>query len=193
MNSEWKIRFLLPVWLILISHQAKSQQQYLLFHHLSTPDGLSSPIVNDIIQDHEGFIWIATNEGLNRYDGKNFEIFRPQKSDEHSLIHSSVRSVCVDTSDQIWAGTSKGISRFNKKTKSFSRFLLAGEKTGDEFANRVAEIYCDHHGTVWAATQSGLFRYENATNGFKRFLPAPPSTSGTENSFQAASLISKAP
>lgn len=189
MNSEWMIRSMLAVWLMLFSAPVISQQQYLLFRHLSTSDGLSSPIVSDITQDHEGFIWIATNEGLNRYDGKSFEVFRPQKSDEHSLIRSTVYTVCIDSSDHVWAGTSRGISRFNKQTKSFTRFLLAGEKAGDELVNRITQLYCDHHGTMWAATQSGLFRYEYATNGFKRFLPAPQSPSGHENSIQGKSLI----
>src|SRR5438046_643202 len=94
---------------------AFSQQQFILFSHLSTADGLSSPVVTDILQDRNGFLWIATNDGLNRYDARSFEAFRHQ-ADEHSLIHASVLSICEDTTGRIWAGTSHGMSRFDPQT-----------------------------------------------------------------------------
>src|SRR6185295_10255253 len=125
-----------PVTLFLFSNIiAFSQQHFILFSHLSTADGLSSPVVTDILQDRSGFLWIATNNGLNRYDGRSFETFRHQ-ADEHSLIHASVLSICEDTAGRIWAGTSHGMSRFDGDTKTFQRFLLKPIVDNEELTNR---------------------------------------------------------
>lgn len=156
---------------------AFSQQQFILFSHLSTADGLSSPVVTDILQDRSGFLWIATNNGLNRYDGRSFETFRHQ-ADEHSLIHASVLSICEDTAGRIWAGTSHGMSRFDGGTKTFQRFLLKPIVDNEELTNVVGKVYCDLNGTIWAGTAMGLFRFDATSNQFKGFLPVLHSSPG---------------
>lgn len=79
--------------------------QYLRFGRFTAKDGLSSNQVFDITQDKHGFMWFATTDGLNRYDGVGVKVYRYNPNDPHSLSQSIVRSLGVDQSGNVWVGT----------------------------------------------------------------------------------------
>ena len=81
-----------------------SSQAALKFKHLRSADGLSQNNVFSIAQDHDGFIWIATEDGLNRYDGKNFVHYRKNLADPNSIAHNFIRKVFVDNDGVLWGG-----------------------------------------------------------------------------------------
>ena len=98
------------------------------FEIISTAQGLSQGLINDMIQDKEGFIWIATKGGLNRYDGYSFKIFTADPADTATISSNTVTSLLEDKIGRIWIGTADGgINVYNKKT---GRFLRIGQKTG---------------------------------------------------------------
>jgi signal transduction histidine kinase/ligand-binding sensor domain-containing protein len=99
-----------------------SQQPALHFYHLTTADGLSDNSVNDICQDHEGFLWFATRNGLNRYDGKDFVAFRHSFYDTTSINNNLILHVIADTADNIWFITSFSVSCLNRQTGKFSNY-----------------------------------------------------------------------
>ncbi len=90
---------------------------------INTSDGLSNSIVYDIHKDVEGYIWMATDNGLNRYDGYSFKVFYHSETDPHSISSNTVRAIEEDSDGNIWIGTFNGLNRFNKKTEQFERFL----------------------------------------------------------------------
>jgi len=89
----------------------------LRFENLTTDNGLSNSNVLDVIQDSEGYIWIATEDGLNRYDGKEFKIFRYNTEDLNSISANPVFSLLLDDENTLWVGTNPGgLNKYDPKT-----------------------------------------------------------------------------
>lgn len=93
---------------------------------LDNTKGLSNSSVNTIFQDSENLIWIGTWDGLNRYDGNNFKIFRPEPNNENSISNHVILKIAEDNTGNIWVLTMHGINRYDKKTNSFRRFYFSG-------------------------------------------------------------------
>jgi len=110
---------------ICFVNQSFAQSGGDLFYHLTIANGLSSNRVNDIIQDREGFYWIATEDGLNRFDGSTCKIFRNIKNDSTSLSHNNCTYLMEDDNGDIWVGTLVGLSRFKKKEGKFEQFFFS--------------------------------------------------------------------
>lgn len=94
---------------------------------LDNTKGLSNSSVNAIFQDSENLLWIGTWDGLNRYDGNNFKIFRSEPDNENSLSNQVALKIAEDNEGQIWILTIHGINRYHKKTDEFQRFYFSRE------------------------------------------------------------------
>ncbi|MFV8324820.1 hybrid sensor histidine kinase/response regulator transcription factor [Flavobacterium sp. ZS1P14] len=92
---------------------------------LDNTKGLSNSSVNAIFQDSENLLWIGTWDGLNRYDGNNFKIFRPELDNENSLSNQVILKIDEDNSGRIWILTIHGINRYDKKTDAFQRYYFS--------------------------------------------------------------------
>ncbi len=126
------------------------QQPGSVFDHITTANGLSSNGVTDVIQDGDGFYWIATNNGLNRFDGTNFKIFHNDPADSTSLIHNHCNALMEDNEGNIWIATMKGISCFVKKQNRFQNYTFRDERIAPDDLNRVFELLKDDKGNIWA-------------------------------------------
>ena len=94
---------------------------------LDNTKGLSNSSVNAIFQDSENLLWIGTWDGLNRYDGNNFKIFRPELDNENSLSNQVILKIDEDNTGRIWILTMHGINRYDKKTDTFQRYYFSRE------------------------------------------------------------------
>tara|TARA_R110000868_G_scaffold85301_6_gene240085 strand:+ start:64726 stop:68943 length:4218 start_codon:yes stop_codon:yes gene_type:complete len=94
---------------------------------LDNTKGLSNSSVNSIFQDSENLLWIGTWDGLNRYDGNNFKIFRPELDNENSLSNQVILKIGEDNTGRIWILTIHGINRYDKKTDTFQRYFFSRE------------------------------------------------------------------
>ena len=130
-----------------------------IFKSFTVEDGLSSSDVNCVIQDRMGFIWIGTDNGLNRYDGSEFKIFRNKQNDNKSISDNSIWSLFEDRDGNIWIGTKGGtLNKYFPKTESFNQIRLSENKLAE---NSITAILEDKVGDIWVGTYSqGLFRYE---------------------------------
>jgi diguanylate cyclase (GGDEF)-like protein/PAS domain S-box-containing protein len=154
---------------LISENTSLSSQAALKFKHLLSADGLSQNNVFSITQDHDGFIWIATEDGLNRYDGKNFVHYRKNLADSSSVAHNTIRKVFVDNDGVLWVGTKKGLSKYNVQLDNFENFYHQEDNRNSLKNNMIWDIYQDKKGNIWVSTTSGIQKYDSINNHFIRF------------------------
>jgi signal transduction histidine kinase/ligand-binding sensor domain-containing protein/AraC-like DNA-binding protein len=138
----------------------------LYFKHLSVEDGLSGNIINKIIEDSYGFIWIATPNGLNRYDGYKITVFYNTPGDTGSLPNNEISSFAVDKEGNLWIGTKNGLCRFNYETEKFEKYLQQGPAE----LNYITSLYVDFNNRLWVGTEFGLFQFNKKANSFNKVV-----------------------
>ena len=113
------------------------------FNHLTTDHGLSQGLVHDIIQDHRGFMWFATNDGLNRYDGIEVRNYYNDPLDSLTPSNNTIMSLFEDSSQRLWVGAG-GLNLYNRSKDHFVRFLLPSHFPGNSGENIILDIEEDH-------------------------------------------------
>lgn len=122
------------------------------FRSISVNNGLSQSTVYSITQDTLGFIWMATQDGLNRYDGYSFTVYHPISGDPTSLQSNYIKSVFLDSQGQVWIGGDRGISRFDHLTNRFINFKLPRKFVGEWFVSSITE---GNDNNIWISTNAG--------------------------------------
>lgn len=116
------VKLFISVFLLIFCRGAFSTSRQNFPELISVNEGLSQSFVNCIFQDSRGYLWIGTFDGLNRYDGRHFEIFRSSADDSRSLSDSYITSVTEDYEGNIWVGTRNGLNRFLTREGIFQRY-----------------------------------------------------------------------
>ncbi len=170
-----EIKYLLLLIFILLQTSVISQYVQPKFEHYSVSNGLSSNQISSIIQDSKGFLWVGTEDGLNRFDGYTFKIYRNKRGDNHSLSNNFIWSLFEDKDGIIWIGTDGGgLNKFDPVTEKFERFLNDKEIQNTISSNIVQNVFVDSKNNLWASTWGGgLNLYDRKTNSFKRFQHNP--------------------
>jgi signal transduction histidine kinase/ligand-binding sensor domain-containing protein len=147
------------------------------FRKLSNPQNLSHVRVDSIVQDTQGFMWFGTWNGLNRYDGYKFKLFKSQAGDPKSLSGVYVYSLFKDHSGNLWVGTDGFLDRFRPETESFTHYKLDKPATHG-LSSIVTHISEDSDGKLWLSTRNGLFRLDPNSGELKNYVhdPADPFT-----------------
>lgn len=136
------------------------------FTTLSVTDGLSQAAVNSIVQDREGYIWFATQEGLNRYNGYEIVVYQHDSTNPRSLSHDWVWTLFVDHAGHLWVGTDGGgLSRYESDTDDFTHFRHHPDDPSSLSNNRVRVIYEDRKGRLWIGTDGGGLNLFNPEQG----------------------------
>lgn len=131
--------------------------------YYSTDNGLSNSLINQIYQDRRGFIWIATEYGLNRFDGINFKIYKHIDGDSTSIRHNYVRTLFEDSSGNFYVGTISGLMKYNWATDSFEDIKIHRE--GKLIHPHIISIIEVHNGDIWFTTSGqGVFILSKDTN-----------------------------
>ncbi len=140
----------------------------LSFRHLNIDNGLSHDLVSSIYQDHEGYMWIGTQDGLNKYDGYKNRIYRNNPLDSTSIPSNTVNCIYEDNNRDLWIGLlNYGLVKYNRKFDRFERY--PSEKTGIH-SRQVLCMYEDPEGNFWIGTQNGLFNM-NRENDRAEMIP----------------------
>ncbi len=161
-------------WLCTASTTSIAQgAENLKFKHYSIEQGLSQSVAMCVLQDDKGFIWIGTQEGLNRFDGYSFKVFKHDPRDTSSLSADYVYSILQDKQKRIWIGTTGGLNLFNPETETFTRFVYNPKIASSLSNNEVRAVYQDRQGRLWVGTGFGLNLYDEKKKTFTHFLYNP--------------------
>lgn len=157
--------------LCLAAPRAADTRHKIKFDHLTIEHGLSQNTINDILQDRHGFMWIATDDGLNRYDGYTFTIFKNIFGDPTSISDNWVVCLFEDKDGTLWAGTnSGGLNKFDPITETFSSYKYDPANPQSIGSNYIETIAEDAHGNLWIGTRyEGLDKFDRKANTFTHF------------------------
>lgn len=140
-----------------------SQNRELIFEKISIEEGLSQVYVNSIIQDKKGFIWIATQDGLNKFDGYVFKVYKPDSKSDNSLRSNVIKTLFEDFEGNIWIGTAGGgLSCFDPVKERFTNYLNDPFNKSSLSNDDVYAIYQDKDSIMWIGTYGG---------GLNKFYP----------------------
>ncbi len=129
------------------------------FEGISIDDGLSQSTIFCLLQDSKGFLWIGTQDGLNKYDGYCFHVFKRDPDDTNSLSYNWVTAIYEDDSGMIWIGTNGGgLNRFDPKKERFFRYPVRQGDPGCIHNGSIRAIYQDSGGAIWVGTGGGLVK-----------------------------------
>ncbi|MCL7762585.1 ATP-binding protein [Polaribacter sp. Z014] len=127
------------------------------FDHLTTENGLSQSDVNCIYQDKDGFMWFGTHDGLNRYDGYNFTVYRPNPANPKSISSNLIWDIVGDEKHNLWIGTTGGgLNFFDKTTEKFTHFKHNEKDEKSISSNHITTLYKDKKNRLWVGTIAGI-------------------------------------
>lgn len=140
-----------------------SDDLYVHFDHITVEDGLSDNVVHSIHQDRDGYMWFGTNQGLNKYDGHRFEIYKSDSNNARSLSGNIIYDIeeDPDNPDILWLATNRGFDRFDKKHETAKHFYV------NRHAQRIKQITKGPSGLIWLITFNfKLYQFDPEKNRF---------------------------
>jgi Predicted periplasmic ligand-binding sensor domain len=151
-------RILLTVLLGVVISTSNAQRKVnaIQADFFTIDNGLSQSSVQCLYIDTKGFLWIGTQDGLNRYDGYNFKIYRNQPLNTNSIGSNVIYSISEDAAGQLWVGTQEGLSCYNPKTCNFTNYKHTDGGDYSLASPVVYYVYVDHQNTIWAKTLETL-------------------------------------
>ncbi|MCF8378758.1 MAG: hypothetical protein K9H49_04220 [Bacteroidales bacterium] len=169
------------VFLFIFAHSTAQDNQ--LFEHFNINDGLSNNSINSLLQTRDGFLWIATKDGLNRFDGQSFRTFKNVPADSSSLPENYVMSLLEDTQGSLWVGTWGGsLCKFDRFFENFISFDLDGAH--DDYIQCIFE---SSDSTIWYGTATGgLYKLSSKNLEITSYTPGAE----TEHSIPAINITS---
>jgi signal transduction histidine kinase/ligand-binding sensor domain-containing protein/CheY-like chemotaxis protein len=139
----------------------------LRFDSLSMKDGLSQATINSIVQDDLGFMWFATQDGLNRFDGHEFKTYYHQQDEPNSLSASYITELIKDSKGHLWIGTrGGGLNRFDPENGVFTHFKHDEGNSNSLSSNTILSFFLDDNDVLWIGTTNGLDRFDIRTQSF---------------------------
>jgi signal transduction histidine kinase/ligand-binding sensor domain-containing protein/CheY-like chemotaxis protein len=159
---------------LLVMPCLHAQKPAVKFKKLSTTEGLSVENATCILQDRKGFMWIGTRDGLNKYDGYEFTVYRSNPADSTSLNGNFIHDIKEDRQGNLWIATSEsGISRYDWKEDKFIHYLNDPANPASLSNNVALSILVDREDNIWVGTKSGLDRLDKNTNSFIHYRHHP--------------------
>ena len=177
-----KIFFIASVCFLLLN-SAYSQSQDIRFEHFTVSDGLPHNHIRCIMQDHLGFLWFTTQNGLVKYDGYTFKTYLPIPDDTNSIRTRNPIWVIEDHLGDLWIGTwSDGLIKFDRKTETFHNYLPDENNPNSLITDGVFILYEDSDGTLWLGTVGkGLEKFNRKTETFTHYRHDPDNDKSLSN------------
>lgn len=135
--------------------------------HFSINDGLSQNSTNFVFQDSRGYIWIGTQDGLNKYDGYSFTTYRHVPDDKNSISSNYVRQIIESSDSCLWIATQNGLNKYDFRTGKFDSFNHNPNDLNSLHSNDIKAMLLDNLGVLWLKTDQGLDMFDFSTKKFK--------------------------
>jgi signal transduction histidine kinase/ligand-binding sensor domain-containing protein/DNA-binding response OmpR family regulator len=167
-----RLFYALIVLLIVITRFGLSAQNSpLTFEKITAEQGLTSNRINGIVQDKTGFLWVATNNGLNRFDGVENKQYTKQVDDSCSLSTNTILAEYCDSNNDLWLLTVNYLHRYNRKLDNFNHYLLSDKKESARYGNK-GVITEEKSGNIWIGTPTnGLYIFNRSDGQCSKILP----------------------
>lgn len=136
---------------------------------ISLAEGLSQATVTSFEKDRDGFMWVGTKDGLNRYDGYSMKVLKSSLQDTAGLSSNHISCLHLDSEGYLWVGTNFGLNRLNTRTFEVKTFFHWFEDKSTLSDNTIRSIAEDRDGNLWIGTANGLNRLKLGSNKFERF------------------------
>ncbi len=181
-RATMRIRRRQTLLIVLILHGASAFAQAVTFEHFTLQHGISQSSVTSVLQDRQGFLWVGTTDGLNRYDGNAFTIFRRNRHDTTSIADNCILSMCEDPGGDIWLGTyNGGLIRYINREHRFIR-CRAIDPYMEEGKDGITAIHIDAAGILWIGTNgTRLVRFDTRSGQTSAYAYADESTNTNIN------------
>jgi ligand-binding sensor domain-containing protein len=168
---------------VLRQQPAPQSSSTVRFQHLGSEQGLPQNSVRRILQDHFGYLWFGTEDGLARFDGYGFTVFRHDPQDSTSLSNSYITVLLEDRTGTLWIGTNGGgLNRFDRAKGTFTHYKNNSTDSASLSDNNVRSLLEDRAGTMWVGTfGNGLNRFDRTKNSFLRYKHDPKNPSSLSN------------
>ncbi len=138
------------------------------FRQLTMEHGLSQSSITCVLKDSRGFMWFGTEDGLNRYDGTDFTVYRPVPGDQRSLSNSYINTLVEDQDGFLWIGTKNGLNRYDPDQDNFMTYLQDIANSASLDRNCINTLQKSPDGQLWVGTWNGLYAFEPDT-GFTKY------------------------
>lgn len=143
----------------------------LKFRQILPEDGLPTHMTYNAIEDKYGLIWVATSEGLCRFDGHGFRVFKHDPENRNSITNDHVRTLATDSKGNLWVGLlSHGLCRYNYHTGKFIRYRHDDKNPNSLVNDMVLRIFEDSQGNIWVGTEHGISVLEPETGRFTNYI-----------------------
>lgn len=147
-----------------------AQDSNLEIREYSSREGLSQSVVNCVIQDSKGFVWAGTQDGLNKFDGYHFKVFKPDAEDSTSISHNHIWTIVEDSKNNLWIGTyGGGLNFYDYKNEKFIHYVHSEKNSNSINGDDVRAIFEDNKGVFWIGTKNGLNSFNPAKNKWTNY------------------------
>jgi len=153
---------ILILCLILLLQKAGAQQHELNFINFSINNGLSSNSINAILKDRWGYMWFATEDGLNRFDGISFTVYNHNVLDSNSIGTNQIQTIYEDPRGNVWVGTNRTLSLYDRQKDCFHNYNIAN-------GTAIRSICSDNTGHLWIGSYAGLIQYDPVSRHTKYY------------------------
>jgi signal transduction histidine kinase/ligand-binding sensor domain-containing protein/AraC-like DNA-binding protein len=161
--SIQRILLLILIFAVQISHAQSDSYNFINF---TNKDGLSSNAINAILKDRYGYMWFGTDDGLTKFDGETFKVYRHQPNDTTSIDGNRISAICEDGIGNLWVGTNESLFYYDRKKDAFTSYKSLGCE--------VVRVLCiDYLGNLWIGGYKGLFMLNTQTGKIRHYEAQP--------------------
>lgn len=165
-------------------------QEALRFEHLTSEEGLANVTVNALAQDGQGFVWVATPDGLSRFDGYSVKTYHRDLEDEFSLPYNDVRALAVDGDGRLWVGTrGGGLARYEAASDRFTVWRADEDDPRALSSDNVSALAADSQGGLWVGTRTNGVAYMDIEAGTFVAYPPDPEAPGALRGTRIGALL----
>ncbi|MCJ7802559.1 MAG: hypothetical protein MUP82_09425, partial [Candidatus Marinimicrobia bacterium] len=148
-KKYFNLKFFIICFLYLLTNALHAQENF-VFENFSIPQGLSNPTINCICEDKYGFLWLGTNDGLSRYDGYEFKVYKNNPSDSTSLPGNTINTISEDNNGNLWIGGSNVLAKYDSKNDNFINVKFdRGQNVNPPI---IYKIFIDEKNKIWIGT-----------------------------------------